>query len=95
MTALPDSHAKSSRRRSTAGGDARPGSDMPIASADRRHRVGGEHPGARPFVGHAARSISPSSFSVIVPAGARADRLEHAHDVERLVLVVPGRIEPP
>ena len=48
-------------------------------------------PAHEPSVGHARRSISPSSFSVIVPGGARADGLEHAHDVERLVLVAAGQ----
>ena len=48
-------------------------------------------PAHDPSVGHARRSISPSSFSVIVPGRARADGLEHAHDVERLVLVVAGQ----
>ena len=91
ITARPDSYAKSSRRRSTAGGDAEPGSAMPIASLIDAIVFAVNMPAHEPSVGHARRSISPSSFSVIVPGRARADRFEHAHDVERLVLVVAGQ----
>ena len=68
MTARPDSYAKSSRRRSTAGGDAEPGNAMPIASAIDDIVFAVNMPAHEPSVGHARRSISPSSFSVIVPA---------------------------
>ena len=61
------------------------------ASADRRHRVGGEHAGAR-ALGRAGvaldlRRARPRSMRA---GGVRADRLEHADDVERLA-VVAGR----
>ena len=69
--------------------------DMPSASADRRHGVGGEHAGAR-----ALASGRPCARSAQLLLGDRArragaDRLEHRHDVERLALWCPGRIEPP
>ena len=60
--------------------------------ADRRHRVGGEHAGARALGRARAASRSRRARSrVSVPGRARADGLEHAHDVERLVLVVTGQ----
>ena len=68
-----------------------PGSAMPIASPTDAIVLAVNMPAHEPSVGHARRSISPSSFSVIVPGRARADGLEHAHDVERLVLVVAGQ----
>ncbi len=88
ITAWPLANAKSSRRRSTAGADELPGSDMPIASADRRHRVGGEHARARPL-GRARPLLDLAQLVLGEGAGGtRAHGLEHAHDVERLVLVV-------
>ncbi len=57
ITARPDSYAKSSRRRSTAGGDAEPGSDMPIASAIDAIVFAVNMPAHEPSSGrHAARS---------------------------------------
>ena len=59
--------------------------------AHRRHRVRGEHARARTF----GRARAPLDLTELVlgdRAGrARADGLEHAHDVERLVLVVAGQ----
>ena len=56
----------------------------------RRHRVGGEHPRARAL----GRTRAHLDLAELVlgerAGGARADRLEHAHDVEGLVLVVTG-----
>ena len=89
MTASPLSNAKSSRRRSTAGGDELPGQRHAERLGDRRHRVGGEH--ARrtsPRSGTPAARSRPARSRVMRAGGARADRLEHADDVERLVLVV-------
>ena len=68
MTARPLSNAKSSRRRSTAGGDALPGSDIPIASPTDAIVFAVNIPAHEPSVGQARISISPSSFSVNVPA---------------------------
>ena len=68
ITARPLSNAKSSRRRSTAGGDALPGSDIPIASPTDAIVFAVNIPAHEPSVGHARFSISPSSFSVSVPA---------------------------
>ena len=91
MTARPLSYAKSSRRRSTAGGDAEPGSDMPIASPTDAIVLAVNMPAHDPSVGHARISISPSSFSVIVPAAHAPTASNTRHDVERLVLVVAGQ----
>ena len=68
MTAWPLSNAKSSRRRSTAGGAELPGSDMPSASAADAIVLAVNIPAQEPSVGHARFSISPSSFSLSVPA---------------------------
>ncbi|CAB4688124.1 unannotated protein [freshwater metagenome] len=67
-TASPASTASSSRRRSTAGGDALPGRLMPIASAIELIVLAVNMPPHAPSPGHALRSISPSSSSVILPS---------------------------
>ena len=65
--------AKSSRRRSTAGADAEPGSAMPSASADRRHGVGGEHAGAG-ALGRAGVALDGASSSSVDGARPRRRR---------------------
>ena len=67
-TASPARRASSSRRPSIAGGDAVPGSDMPIASAMELIVLAVNMPPHAPSPGHALRSISPSSSSVILPS---------------------------
>ena len=58
----------SSRRRSTAGGAAEPGSAMPIASATAAIVLAVYMPPHAPSPGQAAFSIAVSSSRVIVPA---------------------------
>ena len=60
-TASPASIASSSRRESTAGADALPGSDIPIASATDAMVFAVNMPPHEPSPGQARRSISPSS----------------------------------
>jgi hypothetical protein len=67
-TASPAIRASLSRRPSMAGGDAVPGSDMPIASAMLLIVLAVNMPPHAPSPGHALRSISPSSSSVILPS---------------------------
>ena len=90
MTAWPLSNAKSSRRRSTAGGAELPGSDMPSASAADAIVLAVNIPAHEPSVGQARRLDLAELVLGQRAGGARADRLEHAHDVEGLVLVVTG-----
>ena len=68
ITARPLSNAKSSLRESTAAGEALPGRDIPIASPTDAIVLAVNIPAQDPSLGQARRSISPSSFSVIVPA---------------------------
>ena len=70
MTATPEARAKSSRRRSTAAGDAEPGSDMPSASPTDAMVLAVNIPAQLPSVGHALRSIASSSASVIAPVAS-------------------------
>ena len=79
-TASPDLCAKPSRRRSTAGGAADPGSDIPIASATEAIVLAVYMPPQAPSPGQIARSILSTSASADQPAQARADRLEGVDD---------------
>jgi hypothetical protein len=56
-TRRPLSNAKSSRRRSGAGGDALPGSDMPERFGHAAMVLAVNMPAHEPSVGHALRSI--------------------------------------
>ncbi len=67
VSARPLSRAKTSRRASTAGGEAAPGSDIPRASAAAAMVLAVYIPAQDPVVGQAARSIPRSSSSEIVP----------------------------
>ena len=73
-----------------AGGDALPGSDMPSASPTDAIVLAVNIPAHDPSVGHARRLDLAELVLGERAGGARADGLEHAHDVERLVLVVAG-----
>ena len=85
----------SSRRRSTAGADAEPGSDMPSASPIDAIVLAVNMPAHEPSVGQACISISPSSFSVMVPA-AHAPTASNTLVMSRATpLRWPGRIDPP
>ena len=94
-TASPARRASSSRRRSTAGGDAVPGSDMPIASAIELIVLAVNMPPHAPSPGHALRSISPSSSSVIVPSAQAPTASNTLVMSSASPLCSPGRIEPP
>ena len=86
MTAWPDCRARSSRRASTAAGEADPGSAMPSASETDAMVLAVNMPAQLPIVGQAFRSMRASSSSVRAPVGPGPDRLEHAHDVEGLAV---------
>ena len=93
-TASPARRASSSRRLSIAGGEAVPGSDMPIASAIELIVLAVNMPPQAPSPGQALRSISPSSSSVIVPiahAPTASNTLVMSSDVPWWS---PGMIEP-
>ena len=77
-TARPDGRRASSRRRSTAGADELPGSDMPEGLGHRRHGVGGEHAGARALGG--ARVVLDQAELLVAQRvhGVGPHRLEHA-----------------
>ena len=68
MTAAPARAASVSRLGSIAGADALPGKLIPNASAIDDIVLAVNIPPHAPSPGHAARSISPSSASDIVPA---------------------------
>jgi hypothetical protein len=94
-TARPESKAKSSRRRSTAGAAELPGRHMPSASAADAIVLAVNIPAHEPSVGQARFSISPSSFSVIVPA-AHAPMASNTLTTSRAwSFQWPGRIDPP
>ena len=95
ITARPDSNAKSSRRRSTAAGDALPGRLMPIASPTDAIVLAVNIPAHEPSVGHARFSISPSSFSVSVPAAHAPTASNTLTMSSAWSLYRPGMIEPP
>ena len=67
-TASPERWANTSRRRSTAGGAAEPGSDMPRASATEAIVLAVYMPPHAPSPGQIARSIRSTSSRLILPA---------------------------
>ena len=95
ITAWPEAKAASSRRRSTAGGDADPGSDSPRASPTAAIVLAVNMPAQLPSVGQALRSIASSSASVIAPV-ASAPTASNTDTMSRTwPLQFPGRIDPP
>ena len=93
-TASPARRASSSRLRSIAGADADPGKLIPIASAIDDIVLAVNMPPHAPSPGHAARSISVSSSSVIVPA-AHAPTASNTVVISMLLpLYTPGMVEP-
>ena len=90
-TASPEARAIPSRRRSTAGGRAEPGSAMPSASAALAIVLAVYIPPQAPSPGQIARSIASTSSRVISPRSAGADRLEGVGDVHLPVADVPGQ----
>jgi hypothetical protein len=93
-TASPGHRASLSRRPSMAGGDAVPGSDMPMASAMLLIVLAVNMPPHAPSPGHALRSISPSSSSVIVPIAHAPTASNTLVMSVALPLWLPGMIEP-
>ena len=93
-TASPERRAKPSRRRSTAGGAAEPGSDMPSASAAEAIVLAVYMPPHAPSPGQIARSIASTSSRVISPRA-------HAPTASNASMIVtsrspsrPGSVEP-
>ena len=80
-TASPDARAIPSRRRSTAGGLAEPGSAMPSASAAHAMVFAVYMPPHAPSPGQMARSMASTSSREISPRSAGADGLERVGDV--------------
>ena len=93
-TAWPDARAASSRRRSTAGADELPGSDMPRASATEAMVLAVNIPAHEPSVGHALCSMSESSVVGEGVDGVGTDRLEHRRDVDGPVADPAGEDRP-
>ena len=94
MTASPDARAMPSRRRSTAGGLAEPGSAMPSASAALAMVLAVYMPPQAPSPGQIARSIASTSVPGDQPAGAGADGLERVGDRHLPVPHVAGHDRP-
>ena len=86
-TASPDRRAKPSRRRSTAGGAAEPGSDMPIASAALAIVLAVYMPPQAPSPGQMARSIASTSSRDISPRA-------QAPTASKASMIVTSRSEP-
>ncbi len=93
-TAAPARSASPSRDRSMAGAEAEPGRLIPSASAMEDIVLAVNIPPHAPSPGHAARSMAPSSSSVIVPAA-------HAPTASNTVVMSmlapscrPGIVEP-
>jgi hypothetical protein len=94
-TARPASKAPSSRRRSTAGGDAEPGRAMPMASATDAMVLAVNIPAHEPAVGQALCSMSESSASLSAPL-AWAPTASKTLTMSRARSPTwPGRMEPP
>ena len=94
-TARPDSTASPSRRASTAGGDAEPGSAMPSASDADAMVLAVNIPAQLPTVGQALRSMSPKLLVGELARCSGPDRLEHADHVEGLTMRSGARQDGP
>ena len=93
-TACPEAKAASSRRRSTAGADELPGSDMPSASATDAMVLAVNMPAHDPSVGQALCSMRLSSSSLSAstawaPTASKTEVMSRARSPAR-----PGRMEP-
>ena len=93
-TAAPARCASSSRRESTAGGDALPGKLMPSASATLDIVFAVNIPPHAPSPGQASRSISPSSDSLILPAAHAPIASNTVVMSMFLPLCTPGKVDP-
>ena len=97
--AAPDARANPSRRRSTAGGAAEPGRDMPIASAADAMVFAVYIPPQAPSPGQIARSIASTSSRLINPAlhaptASKASMIVTSRLVPSESKTLPGRVEP-
>ena len=92
--AIPDRRAYPSRRRSTAGGAADPGSDMPSASAALAMVFAVYIPPQAPSPGQIARSIRSTSSRVTRPRMQAPTASNASMIVTSLSPTRPGMIEP-
>ena len=90
-TASPEATANASRRASGAGGAALPGSDMPSASADAGHRVGGVHAAAGALARAGGLLDRGQLVAGDLPGGAGADALEDVDEREVPSPSLPGQ----
>ena len=93
-TASPDRCAKPSRRRSTAGGAAEPGSDIPSASPIEAIVLAVYMPPQAPSPGQIARSMRSTSSRVILPARQAPTASNASMIVTSRPSTLPGMIEP-
>ena len=93
-TASPERCAKPSRRRSTAGGAAEPGSDMPSASPTAAIVLAVYIPPQAPSPGQIARSMRSTSSRVILPARQAPTASKASMIVTSRPSTWPGMIEP-
>ena len=93
-TASPLRWANPSRRRSTAGGAAEPGRDMPSASATEAIVLAVYMPPQAPSPGQIARSIRSTSSRVILPARQAPTASKASMIVTSWPSTWPGMIEP-
>jgi hypothetical protein len=85
----------SSRRRSTAGAEDEPGSDIPSASAADAIVLAVNIPAQEPSVGHALRSMAASPASSSVSAACAPTASNTLTMSSACPLCWPGRIDPP
>ncbi len=93
-TACPERCAKPSRRRSTAGGAAEPGSDIPSASPTEAIVLAVYMPPQAPSPGQMARSIRSTSSRVIFPARQAPTASNASMMVTSWPSTEPGIVEP-
>ena len=98
-TAAPDRRAKPSRRRSTAGGAALPGKDMPSPSAAEAIVFAVYIPPQAPSPGQIARSMASTSSRDIrpraqAPTASKASMIVTVRSDPSDILAMPGRIDP-
>ena len=93
-TASPERWAKPSRRRSTAGGAAEPGSDMPMASATDAIVLAVYMPPQAPSPGQIARSILSTCSRLILPARQAPTASKASMIVTSWPSTWPGMVEP-
>ena len=98
-TASPDLRANPSRRRSALGGEALPGSDIPIASATAAIVFAVYMPPQAPSPGQMARSMASTSSRGMsprahAPTASKASMIVTCFSVPSESLAMPGMIEP-